>query len=477
MQTTTPAFLLDKKKKKNEGVSGLMSMTPVQPAAKMKTSSGPGSYKGTAINPGSDADIAAQIARIDQGAQASQAAAPTMTGAPAPVRGLFPNPQASLPATPYGAIVGGLVGQSLPTQQNSDIVSGLQNIGTDGKLPSAIADLQKLRETFAEKMAANSLNPIPLEFQQGRGQVLSNLFAQKEAALQQGLGNILEGQGQQINALGTAGNLSNTARQLGITGLTSAAGFAQPSPASYGQTVFDPITGTFTGGAGGNLGPEMEQALRQYAQLYATGQQSAIPSEITSNPILNARLLQYAQEANPNFNVNQAAGLQAGQQGLASQVTQLQAVETAAKGIESTIKAYLSANPQLNPSTLVAGNMVQQWLQGKQLADPRYQTLFNYINEYISTLAPILGVGGDTTNLKTEIAQSFINAQASGESISQVLDSISRLASDKVKNLQSGAFGGGVVTGSGGAGSITTQAADGNTYGFYQDANGVWHAQ
>jgi hypothetical protein len=120
---------------------------------------------------------------------------------------------------------------------------------------------------------------------------------------------------------------------------------------------------------------------------------------------------------------------------------------TAAKGIEGTIQQYLSSNPSLNASASTLANAASQWLQGKQLGDPAYQTLFNYLNEYISTLAPILGVGGDTTNLKTEIAQSFVNAKASGQSISQVLNNISKLADDKLANFTSAGQGGGQVAG------------------------------
>jgi hypothetical protein len=80
------------------------------------------------------------------------------------------------------------------------------------------------------------------------------------------------------------------------------------------------------------------------------------------------------------------------------------------------------------------------------LTDPKYQTLFNYLNEYTNTLAPILGVGGDATNLKTEIAQSFVNGVASGQSIAEVLNNIQTLSHGKIQDMRSGATGGGVVS-------------------------------
>ena len=127
--------------------------------------------------------------------------------------------------------------------------------------------------------------------------------------------------------------------------------------------------------------------------------------------------------------------------------TQMNIANTAAKGIQGTIQQYIQQNPDLNASPSTVANAAQQWLQGKQLGDPRYQQLFNDINEYISTLAPILGVGGDTTNLKTQIAQSFVNAQASGQSISDVLSGIGALADQKLSNIHSAGTGGGVVAG------------------------------
>jgi hypothetical protein len=48
--------------------------------------------------------------------------------------------------------------------------------------------------------------------------------------------------------------------------------------------------------------------------MYASNQQGAIPSSITSNPVLNAQVLQMAQQINPSFNYNTAQGAAAAQQ-------------------------------------------------------------------------------------------------------------------------------------------------------------------
>ncbi len=140
-------------------------------------------------------------------------------------------------------------------------------------------------------------------------------------------------------------------------------------------------------------------------------------------------------------------GVVQGQQALGANYAGMNAANTAAKGIQSQVVNYLQSNPTLNPSDLTFANSMLQWASGQQLGDPRYQTLSNLLNEYISTLAPILGVGGDTTNLKTQIAQSFINAKASGQSISDVLNNIGQIADQKLSNIASAGQGGGAVTG------------------------------
>lgn len=135
-----------------------------------------------------------------------------------------------------------------------------------------------------------------------------------------------------------------------------------------------------------------------------------------------------------------------GQQTAGSNYASQRIAHVAASGIKDTIKSQL-LDPSLNPSEIRAGNLVSQWLSTGLVSDPKYKNLFNSINEYISTLAPILGVGGDTTNLKTEIAQSFIDSSASASSISQVLDGIDKLATDKLANIASAGQGGGQVAG------------------------------
>lgn len=237
---------------------------------------------------------------------------------------------------------------------------------------------------------------------EGNAAVLGQTTAKQQQAIAEGAAQALEGNQQAIAATGQgqtgyneAGNLALAGRGQNITALGSAGNLSQPV-SQFGVLGTPQSVGPF----GSNTGAAAFQG-----------------------------------------------GYIGGQQAAGQTAAQMTVANTAAKGIEGTIQQYLQTNPQLNVSTSTIANAAQQWLQGKQLGDPAYQTLFNYLNEYISTLAPILGVGGDTTNLKTEIAQSFVNAKASGQSIAQVLQNIGKLADQKLQNIISAGQGGGQVAG------------------------------
>ncbi len=321
---------------------------------------------------------------------------------PVTIKGLFPD------------ILSSLAG----LKSNYDAL-GTKAADTAASYGQQIADVGGQGARFAAGQKTTGTTPVA----EGNAAVTAQTTAAQQQALAQGGNLALSGIQQQI-----------AANQASASALTSAGGLAQPSTASYGQTVFDPVTGQYSGGSSGLPADVMQQ----YAQMAVSGQYSAIPSFITSNPVLNAQLNVAAKGLNPNFTPVGASGASS----VLQSIPALQSANTAAEGIKNTINTYIQSNPQLNPSDLAAGNLLQQWIQGKQLTDPKYQTLFNYLNEYTNTLAPILGVGGDATNLKTQIAQGMVNAAASGQSISQVLNAMSTLASNKIQDLQNGATGG-----------------------------------
>lgn len=323
---------------------------------------------------------------------------------PPPVTPPVPPPPTGQTGLSYDAAQQGLYGQLIadlasrynqPTQAYTDAMKQYQDIN---------AQLQASKTNEAGQLAANAQNPIPLEFQQGRGQVLQNQFLQQQAALAgqlQGASNVL---GQ-----------ANTQQGLQQQALSTAAGLAAPVGAQA-LGFYNPVTGQYSQYGGGQ------------------GQGGAF-----------------------------TAGQVQGNVGLGAQYTQMNAANTAAKGYENTINTYLRDNPGLNPSDLTVVNGMMQW-GGSQLGNPKYQTLANYLNEYANTLAPILGAGGSITDYKTGLAQSLVNGKASGQSIAEVLANISKAADDKLANMQSAGTGGGVVAG----GSAGYKApTGGNTFGSF----------
>jgi len=264
-----------------------------------------------------------------------------------------------------------------------------------------IADVGQMGSQFQAGQLTTGTSPIATGAAAVTGQNIAkqqSALAEGEQAALQGIDKELAAQGLVQNAFNQAGGLANTGQAQRIAGLTSAAGLAQPQSYGITNTPYNPVEGTFGTMPGGGTG--------------AFG-----------------------------------AGVVQGNLDLGSQYATMNAANTAAKGIQSQIVSYLQDNPTLNPSDVAMGNAVLQWAQGQQLGDPKYQTLANLLNEYVSTLAPVLGVGGDTTNLKTQIAQSFINGRASGQSISEVLNAIGQIADAKTANIKSAATGGGQVAG------------------------------
>lgn len=419
-----------------------------------------GTYQGQSIYSGKD--VGAQIAAIDASLKNSGSTQSQDTSGSTPSLGIGTTKTKGLvtPApTTYDSLISGLVSASKPSSTQTGLLkqltqAGDQNTGIGqqaqyiaGQYAPEIARIGKLGADATAEYGSTGSNVVG----EGNAAIASanassrmNALAAGETAQLAGNQQQLTAQNQLQSAYGTALGGANTQQAQTISGYSAAAGYGQPSPASYGQTVFNPLTGGFSGG-NANLDPQT--AASHLAEEVKAGRMT-YDQAVSSLGYAGGAGQQFLNGALQGSGYNIPLG-QATVQGQAQTIGQLPAMEsanTAAEGIKSKITTYLASNPQLNPSSLAVGNTLQQWIQGKQLTDPKYQTLFNYLNEYTNTLAPILGVGGDPTNLKTQIAQSFINAAASGQSIATVLDNMQQLSTGKISDLRSGATGGGVVS-------------------------------
>lgn len=217
--------------------------------------------------------------------------------------------------TPSGAVVntqGGLISgpsQQPPNKQTSQqplasapvsqpptypgLLEALQKLSTEGspQVQEANKNLADFRTKLAGTYAGIENTPIPLEFQQGREQVVGRQAATEEAALQSAVSNALTGQNQQI------------------TGLTAAMGGAAPQLAGYNQQAFNPLTGGFSGGG------SMNDAITNVTQQLQSGQIGFEDAKAQLSGYGQAGLNALSDWATKNnFNVAQSNAL-AGQQG------------------------------------------------------------------------------------------------------------------------------------------------------------------
>jgi hypothetical protein len=198
------------------------------------------------------------------------------------------NPITGLPNTPTNAF-GGVLNTAANSVQNET-----------PQVAQARQDLKNLQMNEANiPYLAGAGEGISLDTVQGRIGVAQQKALAQESALGNALSSATASQGQ----------------RLGL--LPSLLGASKPTVEGYGQTSFNPSTGQFgNGSSGAGVSPSdpYYQTLQQYAQMYASGQQGAIPSSVTGNSVLNAQVLGMAKQINPNFNYNTAQGSASAQQ-------------------------------------------------------------------------------------------------------------------------------------------------------------------
>jgi len=318
------------------------------------------------------------------------------------------SPQSAMqPPTPtYSGILGQLVQTaSQPSQAYLDQIAQANQYNQA---------LNQSRMNEATGLAQNFSNPIPLEFQQGRAQVLQNQYLQQQGAL----ANAFQG------AAGLVGQ-ANTQQQLQQTGLGTAAGYAKPELGSIGQVPYSPIDlsqGNILGttqpggiGAAGNL-------LGQFQGAQTAGAaQGGVQAQ------------QYAQVQGYKSALQQGQNLQ-------SQLTDL-------------ITSF-----GLNPSDV---NVVNQGLQkiAQNTSSPQYKMLSNYVNDVANTYSQILTPpGGSATDTTRGIASSMLDATAKGQSILDVMKGLDNAAQAKIAGVPTtGGYSSGSTSNAG-----TIQTAYGN---------------
>lgn len=363
--------------------------------------------------------------------------------------------------TPFGQTIKSLYDAS-NAQPAAPAISTLSGIATN-QTP-AVTQAQTDYNQFAQSspyMQAAQYNPnVAADVASGRSALLGQTFAAELAAKQNAVSNAIAGQNSQVNAGYSAGSLGLTGQQQQQTGLNAILGATKPQLGSYGQTFYQPTEAgqSGTGNGGITTGSDMDNALNQYAKMAANGQIAGIPSEITSNPVLNAELNKRATVINPNYNpVTSSAqsGIITSQE---QQKQQYQSALQQGQNLQAQLKDLITSFG-LNPNDINALNSGLQKI-ASNTSDSRYKVLNNYINDIANTYSQILTPpGGAATDTTRSIAASMLDATASGTSIIDTMRSLDAAAQAKIAGVptltgqNNGASSGGNYT-----------SASGNTY-------------
>ncbi len=190
--------------------------------------------------------------------------------------------------------LGGIAGNQSPQYQQAQ----QQYLDASQKLAA-------LRASEAQQEANIGASGTNLAEAGGEQGLLQSLFAAKQAALT-----------GEMTAAQTSAQAATGQQQTQQQGLGSAAGLLAPTLGSYGQAQYSPLGGLVGGGTGAGVSPSdpFYQTMQTYAQQLASGQSASIPSSVSGNPVLQAQLIQMAQQINPKFNYNAALGVGAAQQ-------------------------------------------------------------------------------------------------------------------------------------------------------------------
>lgn len=281
--TSSPALQTTPKAQSNTSTAGTASA---------------GSYRGVNINPGSDADVMAQIKAID-----AQQSAPSVN---------LTTPTSSMGSSSTSSSSSSSSKSKKSTEpvlpSFSGIVGDLAGIAKNGSpaVQAANEALVKFNMSNADTTKDIYSSPTSARVMQGRNAQVQLANAAKQAALASGVTNALTGQGQQITGLGTAAGYAQPTQispgNVLTNPLTGEAIASAPALGQYGQTYYDPMN-PGSAGAGASA---LTSGWADY--LAGGGDPSQVPATVSGNAVLWQQTLQAAKQKNPGFDVNSAMG-------------------------------------------------------------------------------------------------------------------------------------------------------------------------
>lgn len=404
--------------------------------------------------------------------QPPQYSTPTPTYSPPPMNTGTQNPS----AYDYPGIVQGLISASnlSPNQTTANAALMAKAQGPTPEYLAATAEANKYNAALGQSrineargLAANAENPIPLEFQQGRGQIQQSQYAQEQAALgaayqgavqQQNAANVQ--QNTQQSGLVSAGGLANTQQQQQIGGLSNAASYSQP------VSQFGMLTNPMTGAP---LNTQVFQSAIQQAQQLIN---SGVPADsqqiqaLTSpfgfvGPMALNNMMQ-AQATSQGGSWNPSAQSAGAQQTL-SQGTNTQGQAYALnlglqqlKTIQPVITNFLQASGINSTDSPLYNQPINNYIQklGNPAATTQYQYMLNDLQKFASQM---LSAGGGGTPTGTQAATDLMNpGLLSMSQIQSALNTLDTLGTNQVAVLQNQAKASGVSGYAGNPAAVST---------------------
>ena len=376
------------------------------------------------------------------------------------------------------------------------ITSGLVSTATTPNplLTKDITTQSQLPIDYAAALANAGNAPGIAGAQEARQSNLTNAYGSEMQGLGANIQGLVNLQGTQQTGLASAGQLAspsntNVTPPAGevttntVTGqqysnpIYGAPGMLQPYSPQPGGTTGQPATA-------GQTPPYTIKAGDTFYSI-ANGNRDQINAIEAANPGVDPNNLQPGQQINmPSATSGTNTPFTGGQaQGAAQQGAQYQANNATiikAQGIQQKMNAEIVQNGINSLSSVNIANALNQWIQGN-LSNPAYQNFFQDLTDYTQTIAPLIGISGTITDMKTGIAQNLISSTASGYTIMQGLNNLNTLAlnsNEALLKAGSAAVGQGATptgqnTGVNSGGSTYT-ASDGHTYSTTQNPDGTW---
>lgn len=225
-----------------------------------------------------------------------------------------------------------------------------------------------------------------------------------ESAQLQGTAQQLTAQGQTASAYNQAGGLANTQQGQQISGLGTAAGYAQPIQLPYNNQYVDPTTGQpIGGGQAGQLPSSAQNAVNTYAQQVQNGQMTRADAEQRLAPYGVAGTNALTQALGPNFNTN-ASNASAGTTAVGQQVQTAANSTNQALDTLSTLFGSLSG---LETGGWPVTNSIAQWI-GEKMGDSKLTQYKTNLADARSQLIGVLNSSGGTPTGNESTANQYL---------------------------------------------------------------------